>query len=650
MSIQGLVSAKRPLPTSTPSRPLRVLLVDDDQDWYAFINGLLACSDQLKCDLQWQASFSGGLRVMSRAVHDVYLVDYRLADGDGLTLLREAQQNGCRGPIILLTGKGDEAIQQEAMTAGAADYVEKHQTDLYVLTRAMADALERWRLLDALRVSEARYRALFEQSVDAVFVTSREGEIIEVNAAAVELSGGRHQDMVGHNMREMYANPAEREQVQQEIERLGAVKEHEFHFRRRDGSVRDCCLTANAHRGRNGQIVGYQEIVRDITDRHQLEEALRQAQKMDALGRLAGGVAHDFNNMLTAILGCADMLLLQAGTSESMVVDLREIQHAAERAAALTRQLLAFSRKQHLRLLPIDVNSIVVETTHLLRRTLGDEICVTLALCEDLPPIQADATQFEQVLMNLAINARDAMPRGGTLTIETSRVERATANARPAAEASSDARVQLVVRDTGHGMNADTKARLFEPFFTTKGEGRGTGLGLATAYGIVRQFGGAIAVDSEVGQGTTFTLTFPATTMHADSPVEPEPPPTTLVGTETVWLVEDDETVRAYATRVLERFGYRVQEAMSASDALSMAHDHQGPIHLLLTDVIMPGMDGRDLADWFSALHPETRVLYMTGYADKAVSSDESRQRDVLEKPFTSTNLLRKVREVLDGQ
>jgi signal transduction histidine kinase/ActR/RegA family two-component response regulator len=384
-----------------------------------------------------------------------------------------------------------------------------------------------------------------------------------------------------------------------------------------------------------------------------LQEQLRQAQKMEAVGRLAGGIAHDFNNLLTVISGYNDMMLVQIGDDKPISGDLHEIRKAAESAAALTRQLLVFSRTQMIRMVAVDLKEVISNAEQLLRRTLGEDVNIVMNVSPDTRPIQADDTQLQQVIMNLAVNARDAMPRGGTLAIETANVDLTGADISTHPGLSPGRYVRLTVSDTGCGMDATTKEHIFEPFFTTKDRGHGTGLGLATVYGIVKQAGGGIVVYSEVGHGTTFKLYFPESRTSIDRALPAtKVRPTNLVGSETVLLVEDDESVRLFAVRLLRRYGYRVHEAASPAEALLVADDVDEAIDLLLTDIIMPGIDGCELVERVSATRPETCLLYMSGYPDQTIlrrglSIDPG---ELLEKPFTSTDLLRKVREVLDAK
>jgi signal transduction histidine kinase len=375
-----------------------------------------------------------------------------------------------------------------------------------------------------------------------------------------------------------------------------------------------------------------------------LEEQLRQAQKMEAIGRLAGGIAHDFNNLLTAILGYSELLTQQIGPDKPMGEDLREIVSAAQRAAALTRQLLAFSRKQVLRVAPLDLNHVVRTLEAMLRRLIGEHIAITTLLADGLHPVMADATQLEQVLMNLAVNARDAMPSGGQLMISTRNAS---------TEAGEDVRddglrVKLSVTDTGVGMPPEIQAQIFEPFFTTKDRGQGTGLGLAAVHGIVTQLRGRITVASAVGTGTTFEIDLPAThtAAAASKPVSTGAAP---VGLETILLVEDERGVRAFMALALRRFGYRVLEADSAESALALLRQPDQPVHLLLTDVVLPRMNGRELAQQVARDLPGVPVLFMSGYSEQFTMGGGWLDTGVqlLEKPFTAHTLLTKVREVL---
>jgi signal transduction histidine kinase/DNA-binding NarL/FixJ family response regulator len=391
----------------------------------------------------------------------------------------------------------------------------------------------------------------------------------------------------------------------------------------------------------------------DVTERRALEQQLQQSQKMEAVGRLAGGIAHDFNNLLMVISGYSEFLLDRLGPEPSLRAPAQEIAGAAVRASALTRQLLAFSRKQMLAPKILDLNGVVAENLKMLTRMIGEDIDLVMVPAGGLGPVRADAGQIEQVIMNLAVNARDAMPSGGKLTIETSNVTLDDDHARLHPPLTAGNYVMLAISDTGAGMDFETQSRIFEPFFTTKGT-KGTGLGLSTVYGIVKQSGGYIWVYSEPGKGTTFKIYLPRVAEAIQNPVQASVLPESFAGapgTETILLVEDEANLRYLARQFLEKQGYRVLDAADGALAMQIALAHEGTIHLLLTDVIMPGMNGRELAQRVLQLRPSVKVLYMSGYTENVIGQNGTLDAGVrlLQKPFTLRDLKAKVREVLDS-
>jgi nitrogen-specific signal transduction histidine kinase/CheY-like chemotaxis protein len=409
-------------------------------------------------------------------------------------------------------------------------------------------------------------------------------------------------------------------------------------------------ITSNAFvfDGRAARLV----LATDVTERRQLENQLRQAHKMEAVGQLAGGIAHDFNNLLTVILGYSDVVLNKLSADHRLCEEVHEIRKAGERAAALTGQLLAFSRMQVLLPQVIDLNEVVTHVYKMLRRLIGEDIDLRTVCAPATGRVKADQGQLEQVLMNLAVNARDAMPEGGVLTIGTRNAEVDASYAREHVPMEPGSYVMLSVSDTGTGMDAKTKGRIFEPFFTTKEKGKGTGLGLATVYGIVKQSGGFIWASSEPGHGTSFEIYLPRVDEKAGVAAGYGAPQARegVGGTETVLLVEDEEGVRRLAREVLEAHGYTVLEASGWQSALGLADSHGGPIHLLLTDVVMPEMGGPEVASRLSALRPAIKVLYMSGYTNYAVFHRGLLDAGIafLQKPFSPDELARRVRELLD--
>ncbi|MGO8997866.1 MAG: PAS domain S-box protein [Polyangiaceae bacterium] len=514
----------------------------------------------------------------------------------------------------------------------------------------VTDISERRQSEDALRASEARYHALFDNAPFSIFLFDYETlRFLAVNEAAIRHYGYSRDEFLTMTLGDIRPRedvPA----LMAGIARLsaGTTIAGTWKHRKKDGSVIDVEITVQKF-DLGGKRCGLAVAV-DISERKRMEEQVRQAQKMDAIGSLAGGIAHDFNNLLSVILSYSSMLADDLKAEDPMRGDLEEISAAGTRAAVLTRQLLAFGRQQILQPRTIDLNGVIEGSVKMLRRVVGEDIELTVTRGA-IGKVSADPGQVEQVLMNLVVNARDAMPKGGKLTIETANVQLDSIYAASHAGVEPGAFVMFAVTDTGSGMDAETRARIFEPFFTTKEVGKGTGLGLSTVFGIVRQSGGHVWVYSELGHGTTFKVYFPQAGLGGEVAREVVHEPQTRRGSETVLLVEDEAPVRALVCAILERSGYHVLEAQNGGDALLLCEQHKATIHLLLTDVVMPRMSGRKLAERLRPLRPDMKVLYMSGYTDDAVVRHGVLDSDVafLQKPVTPETLTRKLREVLDA-
>lgn len=521
---------------------------------------------------------------------------------------------------------------------------------------SVIDISERRRWEEALAESNRRYRAIFETANAGIALTDGDGTILEVNEAFAQMLGYRPDDLVGVHFLTI-THPDERADEIQYVQRArmdrGSASRPWFEKRylHRDGSTVWVRLAVQLLRNDAGQPWLMTAVVQNITDVKQLETQLRQAQKMEAIGRLAGGLAHDFNNLLTVINGYSDLLVRQMHLADPMRPRVEQIRAAGERAAGLTRQLLAFSRRQVIAPTVFDLNVLVADLEKMLSRLVGEHIQVSAVLSPQPSPIKADPSQMEQVLLNLVANARDAMPDGGRLTITTANVQLHPQDINRYPSLATGPYVMLTVADTGHGMDAETQAHIFEPFFTTKGAGKGTGLGLATTYGIIQQNGGVIDLFSEVGRGAIFKVLLPATA----EPL-PQPAPATngdrtqAANAETILLVEDDDQIRNLAYAALTATGYTVLPAANGEAALRVVTEHAGQIDLLVSDVVMPGMNGRQLSDHLLAMRPGLKVLFVSGYpaAELAPRGILAPGITLLPKPYTPDILQAKVREMLD--
>jgi two-component system cell cycle sensor histidine kinase/response regulator CckA len=513
----------------------------------------------------------------------------------------------------------------------------------------LRDITERKLIEDALRRSEASYRSFVENAPFGILRATPDGLIVQANPALVRMLGyTSEQEVIGLRMAtDVYHTAEEREVATAWSRRQESVQGVEVDWKHRDGTPFTIRCDAHVVRDREGNLEFLEGFIEDISDRRAMEMQLRQGQKMEAIGRLAGGIAHDFNNLLGVIIGYSDFMSEQIRADSPLRNPVEQIKKAGDRASALTRQLLAFSRQQVLETKVLNLNTIVADMIKMLPPLLGEDVELQTSLAPALGLVKADQGQIEQVIMNLAVNARDAMPGGGRLTIETrnSRLdEEFVMRHRPTIPGEY---VMLIVSDTGSGMDAQTQAHIFEPFFTTKEQGRGTGLGLATVYGFVKQSGGYIWVQSEPGAGSTFTIYLPQVGEALPRVHIKDGGAALARGAETILLVEDEESLRTLTRGQLEDSGYTVFEASCGSEAIRIGRQHRGPIHILLTDVVMPGMNGRAVAEVLTASRPETRVVYMSGYTGFSDYGLMNLDAVIIQKPFTRRVLLQRLREVL---
>ncbi|MFZ5450543.1 MAG: PAS domain S-box protein [Thermodesulfobacteriota bacterium] len=518
--------------------------------------------------------------------------------------------------------------------------------------RLQKEISERKSTEEALKSSEARYRSLFDGVPVGLYRTTPDGKILDANLALVQMLGyPNRESLLALNVAESYVNQGDREKKKALLEEVGIVRDFEIELRRYDGKkiwVKDSVrVVQDADSGDTY----YEGSMEEITEKKQLESQYRQAQKMEAVGRLAGGVAHDFNNLLTAITGYGEIILMELRRKDPLGQHVEEILRAADRATSLTQQLLAFSRKQILQPRGINLNDTLTDMQAMLQRLIGEDIELVLDLKLELGTVTADPNQIEQMVMNLAVNARDAMPQGGKIILETGNFFLDEAYTQRHLEVSPGPYVMLAVSDNGLGMDEETRNHIFEPFFTTKELGKGTGLGLATVYGIVRQSGGHIWVYSEPGHGTTFKIYLPRVDAAVET-VKAEKPAELPYGTETILVVEDEDALRALICKALKKFGYRTLEARHGGEALLICEEATERIQLMLVDVVLPQMSGPQIAARLAHLQPGMKVLFMSGYTENAITHHGVLDQRVpfLQKPFKPVTMVRKVREVLDAK
>jgi len=629
--------------------PIRVLIADDSQAdvELALLGleraGIRAVADIVETAEEFRARLESG-------TYDVVLSDYRMPGWTGLDALRLIKEAGLDTPLILITGTLGDENAVDCVKLGVADYVLKQNLTRLPLAvqRAMKDArdgAERRATVERLRESEERHRTLTEASFDGIAITV-DGVIVEANRGYAAMFGYTIDEVIGRLATDFVAAESTQEVHVRTVH--GVEGTYELLGKRKDGSRLALEATGRSYpvNGRLGRVAA----LRDVTEKRSLEAQFQQAQKMEAVGRLAGGVAHDFNNLLTVIMSCAYMTLEDMAPDDPKRHDVNSILEASKAAASQTHQLLAFSRQQVIQPRLVVLDNVVATTEKMLKRLIGDDIELETVLNAGESSTMIDPSQLEQVIMNLAVNARDAMPNGGRITLETSVAYADESIAVSHWPAMPGRYTRLSVHDTGIGMDAETQSHVFEPFFTTKELGKGTGLGLSMVYGIVKQCGGFIEIESAVDRGTTFHIFLPTGTV--EKKLEPQAELDALAplrGSETVLLAEDSGTVRAAIIEILERSGYTVIAPQTSFDALRIAENDQPHIDVLLTDLVMAGLNGRLLAEEFTRLRPGARVLFISGYTDDTVilQGIQAQGLPFVQKPFTPAQLVRKLRDVL---
>ncbi len=610
-----------------PETAYRVLLIEDDPGDADLTRERLSDVPGHVFSVEHVATLDAAVQVLTDGVQafDVVVVDLNLPDSRGIDTLARVRTVAAHVPVIVLSGLGAPELREQALRAGAADVLHKDEPASKLLARAVLYSLERIRA----EAGRQRIERLILESPDGVIVTDKGGRVLFVNQAAEALFGRPEQSFVG----ELLGFSIQDGQTL-EIEVLRGQERRAAELR-----VAECMWQ---------ETEGFLATIRDVTDRNRMSEHLRHKQKLEAIGQLAGGVAHDFNNLLTVILSRADFAIDGVDATSEAHAQLEGIRRASRRAATLTRQLLTFARRQAHASAVVDLNEIVRNMQHMLGRLIGEHIDVRLTFDPDLPAILADPDQIGQALTNLSLNARDAMPSGGRLSVSTAVVTLEESDAR-ALGLMPGRFVRLTVADTGHGIPESIRDRIFEPFFTTKKE-RGTGLGLSMVHGIVTQAGGQIRVISEPDTGATFEIFLPPAA--ADDVAAPDPAGAeALVGDERILLVEDEPDVREVAAAMLARNGYDVVPVPDGAAALEVWRTAIEPFALVLTDIVMPGISGWELGEQIKALSPDQRVLFMSGYSDEVLADHGVVESSIplLQKPFTSADLARAVRRSLDG-
>lgn len=637
---------------------LRVLLVGNHEEDFFLIREILERSrEMLAADLDHARSIDEARSVLRQRPYDLILFEYQTGDAEAIQLVSEFLHAGVSVPFILLTEDADEKTVAEIIESGTWNCVPKSQLDSATLVRTIRSTLALHSLEHEQQQAEESLRKLsraVEESADTVVITDRDGTIEHVNPAFEKLTGYSREEACGRTPRLLKSGEQSLETYQELWKTIlsGNVFRGILVNRKKNGDLYYVEESISPVRDGAGQITHFIANGRDLTERLRLEAQLLQAQKMDAVGRLAGGVAHDFNNLLTIITSYSELALDSIPKDSDLEAKVQEILLAARRAAELTRQLLAFSRKQPQALRVVELNPVVAGIAKTLPRLIGEDIEFSFLPGGSVGCVRADPMQIEQILMNLAANARDAMPQGGHLRIETSNVhlDEAYIHDKPATIPPGDYAL-VTVSDDGEGIPREDLPHIFEPFYTTKPSGKGTGLGLATVYGIVKQNKGFIWVYSEPDSGTVFKIYLPSVEgrNQVAKTGRPQVKPA-MGGTETILLVEDETAVRRSTSEFLRLQGYTVIEAKDGLDALNVARAHEGRIHLVVTDVVMPNMSGGELAKEMANVRPETRLLFVSGYAGKTVLDHKvvDLEKNFLQKPYTLKQLSGKVRGALD--
>ncbi len=642
---------------------LHILHVEDEANDVELVQAALG-GLEVACDVEAVSTRHAFAAAVERGGIDLILSDFSLPGFDGRSALEIAREKAPDVPFIFVSGTLGEEAAIESVRNGATDYVLKHRLSRLApaARRALGEAEERKkrrRAEETLHNEQQLLKALLESLEVGIVACNAEGMLTFFNRATREIYGLPEKPIPSYEWAKYGRlfdpdgkTPIEKEGVPLFRALQGEhVRNAEMVIVPENGRARTLLTSGQPITDAHGKRLGAVVAMHDITERKQLEAQLRQAQKMEAIGQLAGGVAHDFNNLLSIVMGYCELSLAQLEVEDPMRERVEQILKAALRAANLTRQLLAFSRKQVVAPKVLDLNALLADTKKMLGRLIGEDIELLTVAGEDLGQVKADPGHIEQILMNLVVNARDAMPQGGKLTLATANVslDEDYASRHPGAQPGPY--VMLAVTDTGVGMDETVRAHIFEPFFTTKEAGKGTGLGLATVYGIVKQSGGYIWVESELACGSTFKICLPQVNERADT-VKRRVALASPRGNETVLVVEDEKEVRELIRMSLEEYGYLVLEAGEAGQAVEVCQQHRGPIHLLLTDVILPGASGREVAKRLTALRPGLKVLYTSGYADDAILRHGimSSRVALLQKPFGLATVACKVREVLDAE